>query len=351
MDLKEAEKLFLNQSDSRALRVLLAKGYSLEKSKDILSALRYFKENHGEDEKLKELSSLYKELSEASLLYRDVYPERSFEGKNVVVSSYLPSKHIENFFKGLAIASLTYEEVELVTPPCYVFKDPYAELHYVFNRIAKMIDDGVSPDDIYLANIDDGYAYIIPVMAKAYGFSIAPFSKRRLFDLPLGQRFLSLLDEGAVEEAISKLKEEFPLDPNVDSLERKILEVSVPELEKEKQKEIYVDLLKSTSERHVAIKNAVRVLNGERLPSSSHVFYLNFSLGKAPHLSRDDSYLSDKELSFIGAPTSSEKNLDAESYLISDVLGGSVEMLSRCRYSFEGETFPSPLIGKEMPNG
>ena len=177
MDLKEAEKLFLNQSDSRALRVLLAKGYSLEKSKDILSALRYFKENHGEDEKLKELSSLYKELSEASLLYRDVYPERSFEGKNVVVSSYLPSKHIENFFKGLAIASLTYEEAELVTPPCYVFKDPYAELHYVFNRIAKMIDDGVSPDDIYLANIDDGYAYIIPVMAKAYGFSIAPFSK------------------------------------------------------------------------------------------------------------------------------------------------------------------------------
>lgn len=351
MDLKEAEKLFLNQSDSRALRVLLAKGYSLEKSKDILSALRYFKENHGEDEKLKELSSLYKELSEASLLYRDVYPERSFEGKNVVVSSYLPSKHIENFFKGLAIASLTYEEAELVTPPCYVFKDPYAELHYVFNRIAKMIDDGVSPDDIYLANIDDGYAYIIPVMAKAYGFSIAPFSKRRLFDLPLGQRFLSLLDEGAVEEAISKLKEEFPLDPNVDSLERKSLEVSVPELEKEKQKEIYVDLLKSTSERHVAIKNAVRVLNGERLPSSSHVFYLNFSLGKAPHLSRDDGYLSDKELSFIGAPTSSEKNLDAESYLISDVLGGSVEMLSRCRYSFEGETFPSPLIGKEMPNG
>ncbi len=351
MDLKEAEKLFLGQSDSRALRILLGKGYSLEKAKDILSVLRYFKEPHEEDEKLKELSSLYVEFSNNSFLFHDVYPERSFEGKNVIISSYLPSKHIDNLFKSLPIASLAYEEDKLVTPPCYVFKDPYAELHYVFNRIAKMIDDGVSPDDIYLANIDDGYAYIIPVMAKAYGFSVAPFSQRRLFDLPLGQRFLLLLDEGAVEYAIAKVKEEYPGDPNLDSLERKVLEVTVPELDKVAQEKIYVDLLKSMSERHVAIKNAVRVLSGERLPSSSHVFYLNFSLGKAPHLSRDDGYLSDKELYFIGAPTSSDKNLDAESYLISDVLGGSVEMLSRCRYSFEGETFPSPLIGKTMPNG
>ena len=352
MDLKEAEELFLNQSDSRALRFLLEKGYSLEEAKDILSALRYFKGPHLEDEKLKELSDNYKELSDSSFLFRHAYPERSFAGKNVVVSSYLPSKHIDNFFKGLPIASLTYEEKERHNvPPCYVFKDPFVELHYVFNRIARLIDDGVSPDDIYIANIDDGYSYILPVMAKAYGFSIAPFSKRRLFDLPLGQRFLSLIDDGSLETAIASIKAEYQGDPNVDSLERKMLEVTCLSLAKGIQRTIYSDALKATSEKHAPIKNAVRVLNGGRIPSFSHVFYLNFSLGKAPHLSKDDGYLSDKEAAIIGAPTSSEKNLEAENNLISDVLSGSIEMLSRTRYSFEGETFPSPLIGKALPNG
>ena len=107
MDLKEAEKLFLNQSDSRALRVLLAKGYSLEKSKDILSALRYFKENHEEDEKLKELSGLPMTVT-AELLQRlhdtgliNVCGE--YKEENTV---YQPSMGTNNISLGLMVDRL-----------------------------------------------------------------------------------------------------------------------------------------------------------------------------------------------------------------------------------------------------
>ncbi|MBP5092181.1 MAG: hypothetical protein J6328_06500, partial [Bacilli bacterium] len=100
-DKEGVESLFLAHSDARALRLLLSKGYSLEKSKDILSSLRYWKGEIGGDAKLEELSSLYLELRKANYLYYDVYPERSFKGKDVYILGYPRLPRVESLLKGV----------------------------------------------------------------------------------------------------------------------------------------------------------------------------------------------------------------------------------------------------------
>ncbi|MBP5092129.1 MAG: PD-(D/E)XK nuclease family protein, partial [Bacilli bacterium] len=346
------ESLFLAHSDARALRLLLSKGYSLEKSKDILSSLRYWKGEIGGDAQREELSSIYVELREANYLYYDVYPERSFKGKDIYILGYPHLPRVESLLKGIEGTRLIQMEKKCsALPPLYVFKDPYEELHYIFNRIASLIDEGVEPDDIYLANVDGGYDYILPKMAKAYGFAIAPFSKRRLIDLPIGAAFLRLFEEHSLEETLSQLNDAYPLDPNLPLLSKEVGELEIPGFSKEKQASLYVDLLKSLKERHKPIKKAVHVLEGESAPKKSHVFYLNFSLGKAPHIAKDDRYLNDRESAILGAPTSRERNLEAEESLLSLLTSGNVTMLSICTHSFEGDTFFSPLVGIPLADG
>src|SRR5574344_508919 len=343
---EDLEDLFRYHYDDRAVLYLLHKGFSYERALDSLNALAALTCSDDPDPKVHALCLLREELLQVSLLFKDVAPERTFLGKSLVIHGYHDGKRISLAIKDLPDMTISYDSVSEMSfplPKLHRFDDIYGELHYVFNRIANLIDQKVNPDDIYLSGVDSSYHYLLGFLASAYGFAIEMPPARTLMDLPLARNFVALVSEVGVDSALASIEKRYPDDPNLLTLHQTALRFRLSELSNVAQSNLYRDIFLSLREKKTKLRSAVHVLTDWSIPRNGHIFLLGFALDNAPHRPSDNDYLSDAEKAHLLLPTSQDRFREEKSDLIALLHSGQIECLSFKAKAPGSFYFDSPL--------
>ena len=352
---EDVESLFSYHHDDRAVIALLKEGYSYEESQDILSSLARVNEDSYGDPKLDRLVKSRDQLLEQGLLWKQEYPERSLAGHCLIYHGYPDTtrtrKILDHIGGNFMVSAMQDSEPKKeVRIQYHRFSGIYEELHYVYNRIGKLLEDGVSIDDIYLYGVDQTYSYLLPRMSEAYGFSIeTPFAKT-LDLLPIGIRFLKLIQEKDLEEAVDALSS-FADDPNYQILIEKIEAFTLSDLSKKEQIQLYQEVLRGTRAKKRQKKNVVHLLKEPFAPEDSHIFFVDFSLGKAPGRHADEGYLSDDQKRLLHQMTSQEEGSEEKANLKAFLLSGHIDALCYHQIDLDGEKLLSALVQEPLdPN-
>lgn len=346
---EDLESLFAYHYDDRAVVALLEKGFSYERTLDSLNAIALLHCSDDADPKIHSLCLLRDELRKASLLYEDVAPERTFLGKSLVIHGYHDGKRISLAIKDLPNMTISYDPVSQPNSPLpelHRFDDIYGELHYVFNRIAALIDSKVDPDDIYLAGVDSSYTYLLSFMATAYGFTVELPSSRTLMDLPIGRNFVNEVALVGVDTALENIAKRYPDDLNLPLLHTTVLRYRIARLDNEAQANLYRDIFLSLREHKPKLSHAVHVMGDWYPPEHAHIFFLGFALDNAPHRHNDDDFISDSEKARLLLATSRDLFLEEKADLIALLRSGQIESLSFKAKAPGSIYFDSPLVSE-----
>ncbi len=360
---EEAVGLFGMSYDARAVSYLLGKGIKYPLAKELLEAFCAPKFDKTTSPKLLKYKKYYDELITASaekapLLSRAFSPESSFKDKHIVISGYGDASRISEYISSCT-SNMTIDfdiEGEKETPKTYLeFPDIYEELHYVFNEIAKKIDEGTKPDDIYIVGADDEHSLYLKDFSKYYGFGIDMPSSTRLYDHPSFHLLEEeMLLDSPFDEALNKTEREYPsIDFTPFRNEVAPLIESFDQVE-EKIK-IIREIAKTIVISEPNSRNAVHLASHFIVPKGAKAYIINFAMGSFPLVYKESGYLSDSEKKEIGLETAKEVTRDDMTRLENLLKSGQVELITFKKMAFGKTVFPSGLaatygIKKEMPS-
>ncbi len=338
------------QYDERALIYLLKKGKGYHEAKELLKAFTHFNENKAYTSPIiLGYLPLFKELLEQGLLYKDPLPDADFAKRHIVISGYHESSSISKSLSEAKNLDTCFDLIKKndAFPVVNVFSSAFLELHAVFNRIASLLDNGVDISSIYLANVNENHAPMIEVLSNLYGFAVDLPSYTSLYATSLGRDFLRLFDEsdGKLDEVIDRLKESYSSSADFQALYLKVKYFFIPELDKEKQKEVYVSILKELKTKKPSKSPAVRILNGNYAKEDSHVFYLDFSLESTPKTYNGSPIFDEGALKELGIPTSLERNIEEKKDFIDFLRSPSIEMVTFHEKHIANTSHLSSLVG------
>ena len=348
VSVEDIESAFLLHHDDRLLIELIREGYGYHEAKEIANVLDHMKEGNFVSKKLQKLLVFYKKYRESGLLFPTVYPERTFSKKKYVIHGYRIGKRISEALSEMENISCFWDEAKLPRenyPEVHRFEDAHAELHYLANRVARLIDDGVNPESIVIIGLDPALHFELSFVAETYGFSVNIPSDESLAKTRMGARFLSLHKSGvAVEEALKQVAEEYPDDPDLGKLSLAVKTFLIPSLSKERQHEVYVGLLLEEKASKPRLEGAVKLSSSYFFDDDAHVFLASFCLNKAPRIHRDGDYLSDEEKVELGLPTSLDLNKRDREELLALLKSPQIEAITYAERQGENSFYPSPLI-------
>lgn len=350
---EEIESSFSYHHDDRLIIDLIKRGYGYLQATEIADVLDHMRHNEKgyKNKKLLDLQPIFEESVENGHLFRTEYPEKTFARRQYVLLGYYEGRRISEALSGMPNIGVLWDGV---TPPredeveFHSFSDVHGEYHYVCNRVAKLIDDGVDPEDIYLIGLDEASYFEFSLMAESYGFGIAAPSTLSLRETDLGIRFLQSFEKtGDLENALAETEED---SPSYHSLYLAVKTYSISGLSKEKQLDVYECLLSSIKVPPKKKKGAVQITSSRYVPEGSHAFLMSFALGKCPRIHRDNEYLTDVEKKELGLPTSIELNIRDEREVIGLLHRPEVEVVTYAARRGEETLYPSPLIGDGRAN-
>ncbi|MCQ2800059.1 MAG: PD-(D/E)XK nuclease family protein [Bacilli bacterium] len=347
--LDELRSLFDYNYDNRALEYLLKKGFSYGVSKDMLAAFSSdLFENAVE---AKSYEYLRNELIEKGFLFKTPHPEKTFENVIVLVSGYYGEIPLIKTYlnkSGFDIEPVLENEDEEngVGTTLDTFKDPFEELHYVFNKIAYDIKNGTPIDEIYLYGVSSTHIPLIHEYSKAYGFVVDIDYRLRIFDTRAFRNFISSFLASDLETAIKEMRK-YDDDKNADKIEKFARQfASVFPDSKEKTAALYKDIAKTIMPYEPRKEKVVRVLKEAVSPLHGHVYCIGFSMGVYPTVVTEKGFFSDEEKARLGIPTSKDRSLWDNARLERFLLNRSVVSITYSEEIFGESQFVSGFAKK-----
>ena len=253
------------------------------------------------------LNSLKKELTYLSLLQdHSLFRQKLLSSH---IKCYLPrSKDLDRL---LGDFDVTYQELsrEKLDPVIYEFENKEMEISFVGEKIAELLKKGVHINSIYVCNLDEEYRRS---MKRIFYWQNIPFQGKdevMISMTPLGSRFLELLDNTTVFDALEQLKEE--KKENENELYNQIISSISEFVYLKHAKEFIADTLARTRVHSSKLDNVVSEISIEELPlkKDSYVFFLQAISSLVPRTYKDEDYFNDTEKEILGGDTSLDLNL------------------------------------------
>lgn len=275
---------------------------------EYLDNLIYVEDRKYNIEKLDFLVNLKKELIDNNLLIFNPYFKKN-------LSDIVIYEHLNKFNKYL-LKDLDYSVKEISNnnykPTIYEFNDIEDEVTFVAKEISKLINDGVSIDNIKLTNIGDDYINIINRIFSFYNLKINKYIKSPIISNIVGSTFYNNLT--SIEDSINSIDEYKDTDTY-----KKIINIvnKYVELPFEDSKILIEHDLYNTYITQDKFDNAIEVVDYKSYSfSDEYVFMLGFNQDIIPITYKDEDYISDSiKPSYMD--TTLDKNIDEESIVIS----------------------------------
>lgn len=313
LSLKELKEKLLEKPTRQALYFLFNKfNLTIPFIINIWQYLPYIDLNQEYKEtKLQQLQNIKNALIEAKLYDYDKVFLSALKVAKIQFMDLLESS--ENIFllNYLKKEKIPFEVVKVKINPrkinLYLTPDIDSEIYYVFSEITKLLEKGVSPNNIYLINVSNAYYPILKRASYLYKVDIQIPSEASLLDKEEFNTFITNLEEKGLENSLALINDRVLKQALVNIANRYSL--------KENKditflKEIFTYALRKSKYQTKNYEAAIQIGDWETKYSiDDYVFILNFNLD-CPHLLKND-YLSNpmrQELGFL--------SLDAENQII-----------------------------------
>lgn len=256
-----------------------------------------------EDNKVKFLNALKKDLDENNLLIYNKEFRKYLENKDITVYNKSKlNKEEKRILEGLNIRiennlNNNYE------PSIYEAENIEEEVEYVVRSIKELLCKNIDINNIKIIASKE-YNKYLDYFCDLLGLPINIASDNTFYGTKIASKFLELYDNYEIDEIIDKLSDE----ENINDLIT-IVNKSVLVDDKYARKEFIINDLKTSKVKGVLYKNAIEIGSlDDYYSSDDYVYLIGCNKGIFPKVYNDDNFLSDKILDELDLDTSVEKN-------------------------------------------
>lgn len=256
-----------------------------------------------EDNKVKFLNALKKDLDENNLLIYNKEFRKYLENKDITVYNKSKlSKEEKRILEGLNIRiennlNNNYE------PSIYEAENIEEEVEYVIRSIKELLCKNVDINNIKIIASKE-YNKYLDYFCDLFGLPINIASDNTFYGTKIASKFLELYDNYEIDEIIDKLSDEENINDLITIVNKSVLVDNIFA-----RKEFIINDLKASKVKGVLYKNAIEIGSlDDYYSSDDYVYLIGCNKGIFPKVYNDDNFLSDKILDELGLDTSVEKN-------------------------------------------
>lgn len=299
---KELKKKLIFDYNNKTIEYVMNKyNVNINIAKIYLENLYFLKDL--DDNKVKFLNALKKDLDENNLLIYNKEFRKYLENKDIIIyDKSILSKEEKKILEGLNIR-IENNLNNNYTPSIYEAENIEEEVEYVVRSIKELLCKNVDINNIKIIASKE-YNKYLDYFCDLFGLPINIKSENTFYGTKIASKFLELYENLEIEEIIDKLSEE----ENINDLIT-IVNKSVLVDDKFARKEFIINDLKTSKVKGVLYKNAIEIGSlDDYYSSDAYVYLIGCNKGIFPKVYNDDNFLSDKILDELGLDTSVEKN-------------------------------------------
>ena len=309
----------------------------------------YFINNLIDDNKMKMLIDLKKELDLHNLLYYNKLFINTLKGKNIVFFNCLIDKKsynlIDDLKKYCTVNIFNYKYDEYLHENVYEFDNIFDEVSYVAQSIIELINKGIDINKIKICGITNEYKNFIKKIFSFYKIPIR-FNDNYLYSTSIGKDFLKHLSLD-FDESLSYITCNYNMkDANVIDIYNKIIHILNKYIwasDLEVLKIMLIHEFKNTIINELNYSYEVQIIDSLSSYYDCYVFLMNFSQGVVPVVYKNEDYFSDDEKTIIGIDTSFDINLLNYNKWINDIKRCKNIIISYKKHSSLGDFYLSSL--------
>lgn len=257
----------------------------------------YYVNEHSNVNKLNKLFNIKNNIDK--YLIKDNYSRKLIKNKRIIVYGYdyitKYQRYILSSVENVEVINKDYREIN---HDVYRFDTLENEVIFVAESIAKLIDNGVDINNIFIANLDSNYYNVIKRIFNMYNITININDKNNLYQTNIGKYFINNLTND-IEKLFDDIENKFDMNIQTNkSIYNKLVDVvnkfyftndyiSV--------KENIINVMKSTYINSIKYNNAVNEINllDNIIGDDKYVFLVGFNLNKVPVTIKDEDYITD----------------------------------------------------------
>ena len=317
----------------------------LESADIYLNNLGKTKSLIGESIQINKLRETEDFLKKANLITYDHNFTNLYKGANVAVYGYSKGNVELNNYLEKINAKVTYfgETVTKKTKVnVYKFASMREEIDYVFNKIIKLLSEGVTPNLIKIINLPEVYRPLISQAISEFSLPVNLNFKTPLINFPLVNNFFLSATNDNYEEQLNQLLLEYSEDISVIELHNLIS--VVPKDNLVNPLEYFKQLAKEKMLKAPEYEQGIEVINYFPFENKYHLFILGFSNNYFPIQKQDVDYLSDELKLLNGLNTSAVENEEAYTLLANNIFQAKNITLTLPNKANDQDVYVSPLV-------
>ena len=291
------EKLTFSYDEKSIYKVSKKFNINSEIVKTYLEKIKYIEDKEYRSEKLKKLLSIKKYLEEENLLIKDEIFIESLNSKEIVIYNYkflnkFEQKIIEKL-KNKTSVKFINEETNDYIHVIYKFNTLEEEITYVVNEICKLILNGISINNIKLANINKDYYNCIKRIFNLFNIPVELKEKTSIYGTEVVKYFINNYEED-LDNLIENMKEIYPNNSIIIDIINICNKYCFIEDQNDK-KEFIINDIKKTYLKNEKLINSVKEIDllNDYIDDNDYIFLLNFNEGEIPISYKDEDYITD----------------------------------------------------------
>lgn len=315
----DLEKYCYNKPNNDALIYLMTEHkYNYEIAKMFLEFVPYI-ESDFTNYKLHFLYGLKNDLEAHGYLLKIDDKHNLIAHQKVEVMGYLESDiEIQKLAKKLDL-TLEFKKNEkgtkILTYQTYDLLED--EVYSVLNKIASLLDDGVSIKDFYIFKRNNTYDYYLKKFSSSFGFEINLDNSESYTSTGAFKEFIKIYEKNRdIKESLTSLKKLMKDDDFVEEFASVVKQYHIRDINFETQKDFLYSSLANKKVQINRFDNAVEVIKNPIVGENKHIFVIGFAQGLYPRSYKDDKYLNNEELHLINKNNAKDNTKIDEDSLI-----------------------------------
>ena len=302
----DLKKGLLFDYDNKTIYSLMNKeNISYGLSKDLIKNMYYLTEDKYKVDKLNKLLELKNYLLDNNLLIKDELFKDLLKSKNkIYVYGF---DYITKFNNYLLDLSKEYIDVEIINKEVKEYehvvhkaKTMEDEVLYVAEEIAKLINQGIPLNKIYITGLNEEYDFTIRRIFKAYNIPYFIKNENILYDTAISKYFFNNLNDN-INDLFKEIERVFDINNNESN---KVIYDKLFSLVNKYYwassyldvKDIMIEEAKTTTLPSVHMEQEITLTNiyDNIFNDDEYVFLMNFNQGVFPKIKKDEDYIDDK---------------------------------------------------------
>ena len=274
-----------------------------------LENLKYVDKEDYDNEAIKKIIEIKKELEENNLLIKDEYIDMFLDNKEIYVYGYDYISKFNKKYLNKINTKIIEKEYKDYKHDIYEFNYIDDEIEYVANKIIDLINEGIDINNIKICNINDDYIIPIKRIFNLYNIPIDIDNDNSIYNTLIIKDFLDYYKSNPVETCLDYIKEKYDMnDDNNNYIYNKLVGILNKYSETNIENLIYD--FKHTKTKKTILKNRVEIVNlkNNSFNDDEYIFLMNFNSSTIPVNYKDDDYISDEIKEKLELETSKELN-------------------------------------------